>query len=447
MQDFEKTVKQQRGYFDSGITLDIDFRILQLKKLRNWVRNNQKRICGALRKDLNKTRKEALLTEVLMVYTEINDALKNVRKWSSPQWARTSLMQMPSKCRTYAEPYGSVLIMSPWNYPFMLTVAPLVGAIAAGNCVVLKPSAYAQHTSRLLGEMASEIFAPSYVTVVQGGRDEITGLLEQKFDYIFFTGSSNVGKVVMQAAAKNLTPMTLELGGKSPCIVDATADLDAAAKRIVWGKFLNAGQTCIAPDYLLVHRSVQQRLEALMRNYMMRFYGREAHRNDSFPKIINQKHYERLMGLLKDTEILFGGQGESDEQKIAPTLVLPKGGWEHPLMQEEIFGPILPIIPFDNIEEAASKIRKGPKPLALYLFSQSKAVQRYVLRNISFGGGCINDTILHIATTHMPFGGVGESGMGNYHGKASFNTFSHTKSVMHRGRIDFPIRYPPYSNR
>ena len=356
-------------------------------------------------------------------------------------------MQLPGSCRVLSEPYGVALIMSPWNYPFQLTIAPLIGAISAGNCAVVKPSAYSAATSALLKRMGDELFESSYIAVVEGGRKENAGLLEQAFDFIFFTGSPSVGRLVMEKASAHLTPVSLELGGKSPVIVDETADISLTARRLAWGKCVNAGQTCVAPDYVLVHHSRQEELvEKLIAELRMRYTSAPL-MNPDWPKIINQRHFDRLVGLMQSGVISHGGQIDPDARRIAPTL-LTDVEWDSPIMQEEIFGPLLPILPYRKLDEAIARIRQKPKPLALYVFTQSKAVEEKVLGEVSFGGGCVNDTILHLATPYMPFGGVGESGMGGYHGRFSFDTFSHQKSILKRfAWPDVPLRYAPYKDK
>ncbi|WP_331618267.1 aldehyde dehydrogenase family protein [Serpentinicella sp. ANB-PHB4] len=337
--------------------------------------------------------------------------------------------------------------MSPWNYPFQLTIAPLIGAIAAGNCSIIKPSEYATNTSEIIDKLISKNFDEAYISVIKGGREANKSLLAEKFDYIFFTGSVQVGKVVMEAASKHLTPVTLELGGKSPCIVDETANIDLASKRIVWGKFLNAGQTCVAPDYLMVHSSVKEKLINKMKDHITEFYGLSPCSNKEYPKIINDKHYNRLRTLLNEENIVFGGQFNDKTNQISPTI-LDNVTIDSAVMKDEIFGPILPVIEFENINEVVSRVNKKPKPLALYYFSNDIKRQKHIINNISYGGGCINDTIVHLATPHMPFGGVGDSGIGGYHGKASFDTFSHKKSILKKSNlVDIPLRYPPYKNK
>ncbi len=440
----EQTLARQRENFAKGATRGYEFRAEQIKKIPAWIHAHEQEIYDALYADLNKSPFECYATEIGIVLDEVKCTLKHLHAWMRPQRAKTPITQFPSRCFRISEPYGVVLIMSPWNYPFQLALAPLVGALAAGNCAVVKPSAYAPHTSQLLARMIQEIYPDWLVSVVEGGREQNAELLQQRFDYIFFTGSVNVGKTVMRAAAEHLTPVTLELGGKSPCIVDETADIRLAARRIVWGKFLNAGQTCVAPDYLLVQDIVKDRLVAAMKKEIRRQFGKEPLENKDYPKIINEKHYERLKGLMLDAEILAGGHASDTTLKIEPTL-LDRVHGEHPVMKEEVFGPLFPILTFNRIEEAVAFVNRREKPLALYLFTKSPENERLVLSRTSSGGGCVNDVVVHLATSHMPFGGVGASGMGSYHGEQSFRTFSHQKSIMKKALwLDIPLRYPPY---
>ena len=369
---------------------------------------------------------------------------KHLAGWMGDKRHLTPLAQFPARSFTVQEPYGVVLIMSPWNYPFLLTMEPLIGAIAAGNCAVVKPSAYSPATSAVVRDILAACFPPEFVSAVEGGREENQALLDQKFDYIFFTGGVTVGKEVMSKAAKHLTPVTLELGGKSPCIVDATAKLDLAAKRLVFGKLLNCGQTCVAPDYLLIDRRVKDRFLAHVRKWVAVQYG-DALDNRGYVRMVNEKHFHRVMGLIDPSKVVFGGRGDPDTLKIQPT-VLDNVSPEDPVMQQEIFGPVLPVLTFDRVEEALAFVNARPRPLALYLFSRDRAVRELFLRRASFGGGCVNDTIIHLATSRMPFGGVGNSGMGGYHGKASFDTFSHRKSIVEKSTlVDLPVRYAPYT--
>jgi aldehyde dehydrogenase (NAD+) len=446
MCSINEKIQGQRMYFEKGETKDLSFRLKQLRTLKRAIIKYEKEIMEAIKKDLNKDPFDAYATEIGIVIQEINYLIKHLPKWVGKKRARTPLANFLATSFTYAEPYGITLIMSPWNYPFQLAIAPLAGSIAAGNCAIIKPSAYSEYTSQVIDKLIKDCFDQQYITVIRGGRGANKSLLDQKFDYIFFTGSVAVGKIVMEAASKHLTPVTLELGGKSPCIVDETANIDLAAKRIIWGKFINAGQTCVAPDYLMVHHTVKNELIDRMKRVIKEFYGEAPCQNESYPQIINEKHFKRLVALLENEEIVFGGEFSEGKLKIAPTIV-GNVAWDSPLMQEEIFGPILPIMEFDNLEDAISEINKGSKPLALYLFTTSKEKEDKVLRDISFGGGCINDTIMHLVTNHMPFGGVGESGMGRYHGKASFDTFSNYKSILKKSNlIDIPLRYPTHKN-
>ncbi|MEH7726453.1 aldehyde dehydrogenase [Bacillus altitudinis] len=421
-------------------------RIRLLNDLKAAIKHHEKDILQALAHDLHKSEQEAYTTEIGMVYEEINHTIKHLHKWAKPSRAKTPLTHIGSKSMIIKEPYGSVLIIAPWNYPFQLALSPLVGAISAGNAVTLKPSELTPHVSNVIGTIVESVFQEDLAAVVEGGVDVSTELLKLPFDYIFFTGSVAVGKVVMEAAAKHLTPVTLELGGKSPCIVMPDADIKLAAKRITFGKFTNAGQTCIAPDYLLVHESIKEDLLREMTTCIRDFYGDQPETNPHFGKNVSQRHFDRLSQFLSNGTIVTGGQRNEQELKIAPTI-LDHITWEDPVMQEEIFGPILPVITFDSLQEAADMIKARPKPLALYLFTTNKETEAYILDNLSFGGGCINDTLMHVATPYLPFGGVGESGIGRYHGKESFFTFTHEKSVLRQtNRFDFSFRYPNAKN-
>ena len=441
----ETLMKKQRRYFESGITRPLEFRKCALTRLRDAIVKNKKKIEEALWQDLGKVDVESYMTEIGIVLDEIRVTSRNLKSWMTCQKVPASIAQFPAKNRVLAEPYGVVLIMAPWNYPFQLCLMPLIGALAAGNCCIIKPSAYAPAISNLMAALLGDCFPEGYVSVVQGGREENQTLLEQRFDYIFFTGGTEVGKVVLKKAARYVTPVTLELGGKSPCIVDRTADIKKAAKRIVFGKFLNCGQTCVAPDYILVQEDRMEELLAWMEQYIRKFFGKHPLERKEYPHIINEKHYNRLCELMRDGEIIIGGQCRRETLQIAPTVMICLYG-NSPIMREEIFGPLLPVIPYDSLGEAIHFVRRREKPLALYLFTESDSVKKRVLSQISFGGGCINDTILHLATSHMGFGGVGMSGMGAYHGKKSFDTFTHYKGVMEKSRhLDFPLRYHPYS--
>lgn len=441
----KETIEKQRAFYESGTTRTYEYRLRALKNLEKAIRQMEPEINEALHKDLNKAPTESYMTEVGMVLSELRYAKKHLKKWMKKDRVRTPLAQFPSKSFTIAEPYGVVLIMAPWNYPFMLSIEPLIGAIAAGNCVVLKPSAYAKATGDVLEKLIHMIFPKEFVTIVKGGREENAILLDIRFDYIFFTGSVSVGKLVMEKASKNLTPVSLELGGKSPCIIDETADLNLAAKRLVFGKFLNCGQTCVAPDYVLVQESVKDELVEKLSVWIHKFYGNDPLECAEYPKMINEKHFERVCGLMQSGKIVIGGQTNPDTLQIEPT-VLCDVKRDDPVMEEEIFGPVLPLITYRTKSDLLSYIRSYEKPLALYLFTRKRKMQRWVLSNISFGGGCINDTVIHLATPYMAFGGVGASGMGSYHGKQSFETFSHRRSIVKKGLwLDLPMRYHPYT--
>ena len=441
--DISTLVFNQHSHFRTGATLPVSARLDALDRLRRNICRMQPDIEAALQSDLGKHPYESYFCEIGQVLEELSYLRSHLRKWAKPRKVRTPMTLFPAKSRRYPQPYGVVLVMSPWNYPFMLSMTPVLGAIAAGNCVILKPSAYAPATSKVLASLISSTFDPQYVSVVEGGRAENTALLDQRVDYIFFTGGVTVGKEVMRRAAQNLIPVTLELGGKSPCIVDATADLALAAKRIVFGKFLNAGQTCVAPDYLFVQEQVKDPLIHHLKQALEAALGPDPLSNPEYGKIINDKHYHRILGLLEGQTLLCGGQAR--DGKIAPTLldhVDPQSG----VMQEEIFGPVLPILTYSTPQEVVDFVSSREKPLALYLFSRSKEMQHTITTRLSFGGGCFNDTILHLATPYMPFGGVGNSGMGSYHGKASFDTFTHYKSVLVGSQhLDVPLRYHPYT--
>ncbi len=443
--DIQALVNAQRTFFQTGATLPLPARRAALKRLGEAVRAREADVSAALLSDLNKSPTESYMCEVGMTLSELGYVLRHLDHWAKDKLRPTPLAQFPAKSFTAADPYGVVLIMSPWNYPFLLAMEPLIGAIAAGNCCVVKPSAYSPAVSAVLRSLLAECFPAEFVTVVEGGRAENQALLDQKFDYIFFTGSTAVGKEVMAKAAAHLTPVTLELGGKSPCIVDTTAKLNLAAKRIVFGKLINCGQTCVAPDYLLIHRRVKDRFLAYVKRWITVMYGTNALDNDGYVRMVNQKHYDRVMSLIDLNKVVFGGRGDPDTLKIQPTI-LDNVSPEDAVMQEEIFGPVLPVLTFDRVEEALDFINTRPHPLALYLFSQDKQVQELFVRRASFGGGCINDTIIHLATSHMGFGGVGNSGMGSYHGRQSFDTFSHRKSIVQKSTlVDLPIRYAPYT--
>lgn len=439
--DMEEKRNHLAQWFASGKTKKWDYRLRQLKALQKALKSGKHEIYAALKEDLNKSMYEASMTEMGLVFAELHEAIKNLRTWMKPRRTGISFAQFPGKSMMYPEPYGVVLIVSPWNYPVMLTLIPLIGAIAAGNCVMLKPSANTPATSKVLKELL-ETALPDTVFVVEGSREENKSLLEIPFDYILFTGSGSVGKEVMRAAAEHLTPVTLELGGKSPVIVDKSAKIAKTARRILFGKLVNSGQTCIAPDYVWVHKKKKDQLvKALIREAERMLKGDFQ---AQWVRIVNEKHRDRLRGYLEDQEILWQKQVD-EELGHLPLTFVDEPSWDSPLMQEEIFGPILPILTFSSIEEVIDKQKSLPKPLALYVFSKSKKTQRRILEELSFGSGCINDTLLQISSSHLPFGGVGESGMGKLHGKSSFDTFTHYKGVLHRGWfLDHALRYMPY---
>lgn len=433
-------VKKQREYFNSGITKDYHFRRDSLLKLRNEIVKNKNEIINAFIKDFNKHEFDVIATELGMVIMEIDYFLKNLKKLMKRKKKKTSIINFPSKGYIYNEPYGVVLIMSPWNYPFQLSLIPLVGAIASGNTVILKPSAYSSNVSNILKQLLS-IFSDDFVYVVLGGRDVNKELLDHRFDFIFFTGGDSVGRLVMEKASKNLTPICLELGGKSPCIVDKSANLSLAAKRIIWGKFLNAGQTCVAPDYLLVDEAIKDDFIKLLINETIRQNYQDNKLRSDFCHIINDKHVNRLISLIDKDKVIFGGKVY--ERILEPTI-LDNITRDDAVMQEEIFGPILPIMTFKNIDEVINDYLYLDKPLALYYFSNDSHSINKVLSSISFGGGCINDTIMHLTNENLPFGGVGKSGMGNYHGKRSYQMFTHEKSVLFKSKTELNTKYPPY---
>ncbi|MGS0478431.1 aldehyde dehydrogenase [Bacillus mycoides] len=434
-------VNKQKEYFYKGHTRSVETRKNNLKKLYDGIQRFEDEIFQALKLDLNKSVHESFTTEIGYVLKEISFQMKHISSWSKPKRVRTALTHFGSKGKVVPEPYGVTLIIAPWNYPFQLAIAPLVGALAAGNTVVLKPSELTPNVSKVLTRMLEELFPEELVLVVEGGVEESTALLKEPFDYIFFTGSVGVGKVVMEAAAKKLTPLTLELGGKSPCIVHKDAKLDVTARRIVWGKFLNAGQTCVAPDYMYVHSSVKEQLIEALRHEIAEQYGKDALQNDNYVRIVSERHFERLCTFLQDGKPVIGGNYTKETLHIEPT-VLTNVTWQSAVMEDEIFGPILPIIEYDKIEEVIETIQHHPKPLALYVFSEDRKVQEKVTSNISYGGGCINDVVYHLATPYLPFGGVGSSGLGSYHGEQSFRTFSHYKSILSQSTaFDMKIRY------
>lgn len=453
--EIQKVIDTQRAFFANGKTFDVQFRIDALKRLQVAIKAHEEEIEEALRQDVGKSAFEGYMCEVGLTLAELSYQIKHVRKWAKPHRVASDLANFHSSYFRIAEPYGVTLVMSPWNYPFMLTIEPLIGAIAAGNCCVVKPSAYSAATSDIIAKLVEEVFEPGHVACILGGRAENTALLEARWDYIFFTGSPTVGKLVMEKASRNLTPVSLELGGKSPCIIAKDANLKLAAQRLAFGKYLNVGQTCIAPDYVLCDESVHDEFVELFCAAIAQQYGANALDNEDYGHIVNEKHFDRICGLIDPDKVVYAAAGEADihdvaqisdlaSRRIAP-VVMTDVTAEDAVMGEEIFGPLCPILKVKDMAEAESFIKEHEKPLALYLFSNDRATQNRFMSHVPFGGGCINDTIVHIATSHMPFGGVGNSGMGAYHGKWSFDTFSHTKSVLRKHNwIDLPMRVQPY---
>ncbi len=447
--DVEKIIEEHHKFYESNITRSMDFRIEQLKKLKEGIKEYETRIYEAFYEDLGKNEFEAYTTEVGFVLGSITSAIKHLRKWAKPKRVMTPLYLFPAKSSIISEPYGTVLIIGPYNYPFQLLIEPLIGAIAAGNCAVLKASGNVPNVSRVVIDMISSIFDKNYVRCVGGNRETNTSLANGAFDYIFFTGSETVGKVIMEAAAKNLVPVSLELGGKSPVIVDESADIKIAAQRIIWGKTINAGQTCVAPDYLVVHESVKKELISELKAQIQKFYGENPILSKDFGRIVNERHSKRLKAILeKDADyIIYGGKVDLEKRYVEPTLI-ETSSFEAASMSEEIFGPILPIIVYSDLNEILGKIKRLSKPLALYLFTTNSKVEEKVLREISSGGVTINDTIIHLSNPKLPFGGVGSSGMGSYHGEESFITFSHRRSIVKRSnKINISILFPPYNKK
>ncbi|MBQ4591939.1 MAG: aldehyde dehydrogenase [Clostridia bacterium] len=444
IQNIDEILGKQRTFFRSGATLPVSFRIAMLKKLCAAVKAYEPEIGAALKSDLGKSAFEGFMCETGLVLSEISYMIRNVRRFSADRVVPTPITNFASVSYKKPSPYGNVLIMSPWNYPFLLTIDPLVDAIAAGNTAVVKPSAYSPATSAVIEKMLTECFDEEYVAVITGGRRENARLLEMKFDFVFFTGSQNVGREVLRHTAETLTPAVLELGGKSPCIVDSTAKLRLAAKRIVWGKFLNCGQTCVAPDYILCHSSVKDRLVREIIVQINRQFGELPFSNPNYGKIINEKHFDRLCGLIDRDKTVIGGAADRETLRIAPT-VMDNVTWDDAVMQEEIFGPVLPVLTYEKLDDVLDLLADKPKPLAFYVFSENKVHIRTLTERCSFGGGCVNDVVVHLATSEMGFGGVGESGMGSYHGKDGFDVFSHSKSIMDKKTwMDLPMRYQPF---
>lgn len=440
----QEIIRKQRNYFYTGATLNIDFRITALKKLQTSIQSHQEQINAALKSDLGKSSFESYMCESGLVLSEITYILKHIHSFSKEKTVHTPLAQFHSRSYRKPSPYGVTLIMSPWNYPFLLTFDPLVDAIAAGNTAVLKPSAYSPATSNIICEIVRECFPEEYVAVVMGGRQENSCLLQEHFDYVFFTGSQAVGKEVMRHASEHLTPVTLELGGKSPCIVDKSANIKLAAKRIVFGKYLNCGQTCVAPDYIYCHREVKDELLKQIQKQIRKQFGKSPLDNKNYGKIINEKHFNRIQNLIDPAKVICGGNACPETLQIEPT-VMDQVTFEDAVMQEEIFGPVMPVLTFNSIDEVIRNVNSMAHPLALYIFAQDKAICEKITSECGFGGGCINDVIIHLVTSEMPFGGFGESGMGSYHGQKGFETFSHYKSIVDKKTwIDLPMRYQPY---
>lgn len=438
----EQMVKSQKQFFLSNKTKPYRFRRKQLEKLKAMLQTYENDIYDALKKDLNKSKHEALTTEIGILYAEINFTLKHLKKWMDKQEVPSPLTHKGTSSYIVYEPYGCTLIMAPWNYPLQLSILPAIGAIAAGNTVVLKPSELTPHTSKLLKRMVENTFDANFFTVVEGDKTISEQLLHERFDYIFFTGSTQVGKIIMEKASKHLTPVTLELGGKSPAIVDKECQLKLAAKRIVWGKFTNAGQTCVAPDYVYVQEKIHHKFVKELKKQIISLYGKNPLQNKDYVRIVNKEHFDRLLGFLKKDQVVYGGKSDSVSLKIEPTIV-HNISWNDQMMQEEIFGPILPILSFSTLDEIIPTIQQNEKPLALYYFGSAKKKENKLIESISFGGGCINDTLYHLANPHLPFGGVGHSGIGAYHGQYSFETFSHRKSILSQTTMfDIPVRYP-----
>lgn len=440
--ELKNVVEKQKEFFNTDETKSVGYRISMLRKLENVIKENEKQILSALYEDLSKSEAEAYMTEIGIVYGEIREALKNVNKWSKPRRVRGSLGTFPAKSYVYSEPYGVVLIISPWNYPFNLSISPLVAAIASGNCAVIKCSKESKNTSKIIRDIINKTFEEEYIYCVDSELD-YDEILHQRYDFIFFTGSARVGKIIMSVASENLIPVSLELGGKSPCIIDETADIKLSAKRIVWGKLLNAGQTCVSIDYIVVHKNVKEELIKYLQKEIGLRYP-DAVNNKSYPKIINTHHYERLLNLIKTESKVIGGKSNDSERKIEPTI-FPDVDFNHEIMRGEIFGPLLPIIEYDDIDKVINIIKEREKPLACYIFSQRKEKADHIINSLSYGGGCVNDTIMQLANSHVPFGGVGNSGMGSYHGKHGFDLLSHKKGIVKNKTIfDLPFRYAPF---
>lgn len=445
--NFSKYIENQENYFKNGNTLPISKRKKLLKNLKKEILSNENKIFQVLKDDLRKSNYETYLTEIGILISEIDLFLSNLNKWAKPKKVKSSLLSFPSSDYIYSEPYGKILVISPWNYPFQLAILPVMSAVAAGNTVVLKPSEHAPHTSKLVKEIIENVFEEAHVLVIEGAAETAEKLLEYRWDYIFFTGSVRIGKIVAASAAKHLTPTTLELGGKNPCIIDDTIDLKLTSRRIVWGKFVNAGQTCIAPDFLIVKRSIKNKLITNLSEEIEKAYGKNPKNSEDYPRIVNKTNLSRLSNLIKDTKIIFGGEYDIETCYFSPTII-DEPDIESDLMAEEIFGPILPIISYDDENQIEKFISKYEKPLALYVFSSNKDFSEKIIRKYSFGGGAINDTIIQVGNPNLPFGGVGHIGIGKYHGKTSFDQLSHKKAIVKKGNwLDIKIRYAPYKGK
>ena len=446
LQEIDEIFNKQKEYYSTQITKDVNFRINQLDKLKSAIQEYEDKITEAIKKDFDKCEFEVFETEVGITLSEIKHVRNKIKKWSEPQKVKTPLTNPGAKTYIYKQPYGVCLIMSPWNYPFYLCISPLIGAIIGGNCAVVKPSELSPNTSKIIKEMIEKYFNKEYIAVIEGEVEVNKYLLTKKFDYIFFTGSPAVGKVVMEAAAKELIPCTLELGGKSPCIVDESCDIDMSAKKIVWGKLLNGGQTCIAPDYVIAHHNIKEDLIEAMKKYIKLFYGEEPMKSKDYTSIINERHFNRITGLIDENKVVYGGKNNKESLKIEPTII-DKVTINDKVMNDEIFGPLIPILEFENIDEVVEIVEVNKNPLALYVFTKNKNFEKAIICRISFGGGCVNDTIMHISNHNAPFGGIGNSGIGSYHGRRSYDAFTHEKTILKSSSIDIPFKYPPYSKK
>lgn len=444
--EFEAMVSRQRAFWNTGATRSVEWRLNQLKKLEQALEEREEALCAALKADLGKAAYESWLSEIGMTLGELRFARKHLKKWAAVKRRPSAMPLFPASSRVVPQPYGTVLIMSPWNYPVQLTLVPLVSALAAGNCAVVKPSAYAPNVARVVAELLGDIFPPEYVSVVQGGRAENAALLEQDFDYIFFTGSPAVGKTVMAAAAQHLTPVTLELGGKSPVIIAPDANIPLAARRIAWGKFLNAGQTCVAPDHVYIPQNLRDAFVKELAGQIHQLYGADPLAGPDLPKIINEKHFNRVAGLMGSGKTAVGGRTDPETRRIEPTVLVDVAESDG-VMQEEIFGPVLPVLTYDSLDDLIARQQKKARPLALYIFTGDRALEKRIVSALPSGGVCVNDTVIHLANPHVPFGGVGNSGMGACHGRTGFDTFTHYRTVVRRGALDLPMRYAPYGGK